>query len=72
MKTTKSPQELVLDILKTGITQVKLAERAQCSQSLINALSKGIRGKRISLEIGLRLIKLHSSICNSRKKSFDH
>ena len=50
-------------LLATGLTQQALAERVPCSQSAISKFSRGNRGSRLTLAIGLRLIELHKELC---------
>lgn len=50
-------------ILETGLTQQQLADLVPCSQSTINAFSKGKRGMRPSMEIGIRINAIHAQLC---------
>ena len=59
MDTKKITEEL----LATGLTQQALADKVPCSQSAINAFSRGNRGRRPTLTIGLRLLELHKELC---------
>lgn len=59
-------QKTVTDLLATGLTQQALAKLADCSQSLISALSTGKRGQRPSKSIGDRLEALHRKRCRKR------
>lgn len=56
-------QKLTLDLLATGLTQQELADLLNCSQSTINAFSKGNRGVRPSYPIGKKLGELHAARC---------
>lgn len=59
MDTKKITEEL----LATGLTQKALANKVPCSQAAISAFSRGIRGRRPTLTIGLRLMALHNELC---------
>lgn len=59
MDTKKITEEL----LATGLTQKALADRVPCSQAAISAFSRGNRGRRPTLVIGLRLMALHMELC---------
>lgn len=59
MDTKKITEEL----LATGLTQKALANRVPCSQAAISAFSRGNRGRRPTLAIGLRLMALHKELC---------
>ena len=52
-------QKLVSDIAGAGFTQQQIASHIGCSQSFINAVIKGGRGKNMKYEYGEKLIKLH-------------
>ena len=59
MDTKKITEEL----LATGLTQQALADMVPCSQAAISAFSRGSRGRRTTLVMGLRLIALHKELC---------
>lgn len=61
MDTKKITEEL----LATGLTQKALADIVPCSQAAISAFSRGIRGQRPTLTIGLRLMVLHQELCGT-------
>ena len=63
MNTYNPIQKLVKDLLNTRLTQAKLAEMVGCSQSLITAFLNGHRGKRPSMDIGIRITNLHKKLC---------
>lgn len=59
-------KKITSELLATGLTQQELADKAECSQSLISALLRGERGTRLSFEIGSRLVKLHKRLCSKK------
>ncbi|SIO50784.1 hypothetical protein SAMN05444172_2608 [Burkholderia sp. GAS332] len=62
-------QNIVSELLGTGLTQVELAALAGCSQPTISAFRLGARGKRVSKEIGDRLAALHAERCRREQKA---
>ena len=56
-------QQMVNELLSSGLTQAELAIKADCSQPAISAYSKGRRGTESSYAIGKRLTALHKEIC---------
>jgi transcriptional regulator with XRE-family HTH domain len=60
--------QLVLDMLATGITQQQLADMVPCGQGTISKYALGLRGERPTMEIGNRLIALHKKLCRKPKK----
>lgn len=52
-------QKIVSEILDSGMTQTELAKQVHCSQNLISNLLTGVRGKRVSYEIGASLVAEH-------------
>ena len=55
-------QKLVAELIDSGLTQTGVAEKAECSQNLISDLLHGKRGKRLTYEIGVRLVALHDEL----------
>lgn len=62
-------QTIVLELLKSGLTQTELAKLAGCAQPTISAFRLGVRGKRVSKEIGDRLFALHAERCREASGS---
>jgi hypothetical protein len=58
-----NPQITVAEILATGLTQTQLAALVPCSQTAVSSLLTGVRGGRISKQIGDRLEEIHSERC---------
>lgn len=58
-------QKTTVDLLASGLTQQELANLVPCSQSLINAFSKGKRGSNPTYVIAKRLLELHSQRCSA-------
>lgn len=56
-------QKITSDLLGTGLTEQELADLVPCSQPTINAFKRGDRGKRPSMNIGMRLLELHKERC---------
>lgn len=56
-------QQIVNDILNTGLTQAELGVKVGCPQSTISDFSSGKRGKRPSWNVGSALVELHKSLC---------
>jgi transcriptional regulator with XRE-family HTH domain len=56
-------KKITEELLASGLTQQALADKVPCSQAAINAFSRGKRGQRPTLTIGLRLMQLHSELC---------
>lgn len=52
-----------------GLNRGEIAQKCNCSLSLINALAQGARGRRISYEIGTALVALQSKSKKSTKKA---
>lgn len=63
IKVMSTPQHYVNSLLDLGWTQQYLAGEAECSQSVISALSRGKRGKRTSYELVERLKMLYEQHC---------
>jgi predicted transcriptional regulator len=59
-------QKTTVDLLASGLTQQELANLVPCSQSLINAFSKGKRGSNPTYVIANRLLELHSQRCSAQ------
>ncbi|MEN7429181.1 hypothetical protein VA599_00400 [Chromobacterium sp. TRC.1.1.SA] len=57
---------IISSLVKAGVTRETIAKEAGCSLSLINALAQGKRGKRLSFEIGTKLLKFWSRYQASR------
>lgn len=62
-------QNRTLALLATGLTQQELADLIPCSQSTINAFSKGHRGNRPSYLIGKRLDELYAERCPPKRRA---
>ena len=45
-------QQMVKDLLESGLTQTQLADKLSCSQSMVSDLASGERGSRLSWELG--------------------
>jgi len=52
-------QSMINEILATGMLQQELAKKLACGQTYISDLSNGKRGKRVSYDLGVRIINLH-------------
>lgn len=52
-------QQMISDLLDSGMQQQQLAEKLDCSQTYISDLYNDKRGKRVSYELGIKIIKLH-------------
>ena len=52
-------QSMINEILATGMLQQELAKKLDCGQAYISDLSNGKRGKRVSYDLGVRIISLH-------------
>lgn len=55
-------QQMVKDLLESGLTQTQLADKLDCSQSMVSDLASGERGSRLSWELGNAIIREHSQI----------
>lgn len=55
-------QQMVQDLLESGFTQVQLAEKLDCSQSVVSDLARGERGIRMSWDLGDTIIKAHDEL----------
>lgn len=64
-----NPQTTVAEILATGLTQMQLASLVPCSQAAVSSLLTGVRGNRISKQIGDRLEAIHSERCPPKKRT---
>ncbi len=62
-------QQMVKDLLESGLTQMQLADKLSCSQSMVSDLASGERGSRLSWELGNAIIKAHDQIRKSRKEA---
>lgn len=56
-------QQIVNDLLSTGLTQGELGGKVGCPQSTISDIASGKRGKRPSWSVGSALVELHKDIC---------
>lgn len=54
--------EIIKTIIDKGFTQAEIADFCKCRQSSIGMLATGARGKRVSYEIGSKLLKMRSEI----------
>ncbi|WP_035853517.1 hypothetical protein [Deefgea rivuli] len=56
-------QEIVANLLSSGLGRAELAEQIQCSKSMVDQLARGDRGERLSYSIGTKLVSLHLARC---------
>ncbi len=54
-------QELISDLIKSGMTQAQIAESAKCTQAFISDLYRG-KKKGCDYEIGVALVELNEVI----------
>ena len=59
-------QQRIKEILDSGINQVDLAEKLECSQPTISFLLNDEQ-RTVKFELGLRILELHKKI-NKRKQ----
>lgn len=57
-------QEIVADLLSSGLARAELAAELECSKSMVDQLARGERGERLSYAIGSKLVSLHSVRCS--------
>lgn len=62
-------QQMVQDMLESGFTQVQLAEKLGCSQSVVSDLARGERGIRMSWDLGDTIIKAHDEIKRQQRQA---
>lgn len=55
-------QKMIQEMLAAGLQQQQLAEQLQCGQSHISDLYNGKRGKRVSYDLGIRIVDLHRRV----------
>ncbi|PRP71001.1 hypothetical protein BUE93_08580 [Chromobacterium amazonense] len=56
---------IISSLVEVGIDRETIAKKVGCSLSLINALAQGRRGKRLSFEIGNKLLELWRRTCTA-------
>ncbi|MGR2678698.1 hypothetical protein [Chromobacterium haemolyticum] len=56
---------IISSLVSLGVDRETIAKEAGCSLSLINALAQGKRGKRLSFEIGTKLINLQKRVMSA-------
>jgi len=59
--------QIVAEMLATGLTQQELADKVPCNQATISKFVRGDRGERPTMKLGNRLLKLHKKICKKPK-----
>lgn len=62
-------QQMVKDLLESGFTQVQLAEKLACSQSMVSDLASGERGSRLSWDLGNAIIKAHDELRRQQRQA---
>ncbi|MDV7397456.1 helix-turn-helix transcriptional regulator, partial [Arthrospira platensis SPKY1] len=60
-------KDIITSLVRSGMTQVQIAEAAGISQAHVSDLMNGRRGKRVSFDIGRRLEALHAKRCGEHK-----
>jgi len=60
-------QQMVKDLLESGLTQTQLADKLDCSQSMVSDLASGERGSRLSWELGNAIIREHGQIAKQNE-----
>ncbi len=60
-------QQMVKDLLESGLTQTQLADKLDCSQSMVSDLASGERGSRLSWELGNAIIREHCQIAKQNE-----
>lgn len=54
-------EELLADLIKSGLTQAQIAESAGCTQAFISNLFTGTK-KSCDYEIGVRLVRMRDEL----------
>lgn len=57
---------LVTELLSFGLTQMEIEKRSGVAQSIVSALKRGVRGKRMSYETVMALEKLRDEVLAER------
>lgn len=53
---------IISSLVSLGVDRETIANEVGCSRSLVNALAQGKRGKRLSYEIGTKLLGLQERV----------
>lgn len=62
-------QQMVKDLLESGLTQTQLADKLDCSQSMVSDLASGERGSRLSWELGNAIIRTHDELRRQQRQA---
>ncbi len=61
-------QKVIHDLRDKGFRQLEIAEFCNCSQSYINGLAVGTRGKRLNFHTGVKLLEMEEKVLKGKIK----